>query len=480
MAVAQLLSFQPWRKPEALSLQARMYKSLAKDLHGSRVTDEIMLAITLVGWSSCWFEATSLGNEHHLGARRLLLQWLTTRRPLVQASAGTVDYQFLVRGLIFWEMVSSFMMDESSGIVELIEHPDSKKKSPGLRELVVDPPGESSLIAVDASSMIIPHPWTGVSTGLFYLFAKVGRLLRTEVKRIRSHGWNTLAYANGECRCDEDEGLARSHALSQASDLEIQLLNYELPRADAIHPTGDVSTTVGDLIDLAKSHHLAAMLQLYRVFPELLERRLPLIQSQNAVDGGDNRDLWGTRPARDDLSQTSSREGFLFSLAGRILRMLLKLSPASSSLHGWGIVLLIGANELHLDREYLQQGRDQSPAECFEQPSPERHVNDTLGSYSSDDSSPSRENRMPETPLGAEHNSEGLDDEMASLTRTPVLDLRSLIWNTLSHQRHTIGLSGVQRGQATVRELWRRMDAGDPHAFWLEIMYDNHWETMLA
>jgi hypothetical protein len=377
-------------------------------------------------------------------------------------------------------MVSSFMMDESCGIVELIEHRDSQKKNPGLRELVVDPRGESSLMAVDSSNMILPHPWTGVSTGLFYLFAKVGRLLRTEVKRIRSQGGRTLAYANGECGCDQNGSLARRLALSQASDLEIQLLNYELPRADAIHPTGDAYTTVGDLIDLAKSHHLGAMLQLYRVFPELLERRLPLFQ-QNAVNGDDNGDLGETRAARDNLSHTSSREGFLFTLAGRIIRILLKLSPASRSLHGWGIVLLIVANELHLDREYSQRGFGQSDAEWFGQGSPERHMACSPGSDSSDGSLPSsRENWMPETPAGAEHDSEGLDGEMASLSRTPILDLRSLIWITLSNYRYTIGLSGVQRAQATVRELWRRMDTGDPYAFWLEIMYDNHWETMLA
>ncbi len=162
-------------------------------------------------------------------------------------------------------------MDESTGIIDLIENRKcGAGESPELQDLAMDLSTASvlSLTAAETggrAGALLPHPWTGVSTRICYLFARVGRLVRAEVMRIRSRGVSTLLYASRPptwVGIDEDDRLERKRMLSRASQLESQLLDYAPPRPDRISPTGDANTPVDELLDQAHSHHLCAMLHI--------------------------------------------------------------------------------------------------------------------------------------------------------------------------------------------------------------------------
>ncbi|KAK7423258.1 hypothetical protein QQZ08_009154 [Neonectria magnoliae] len=147
---------------------------------------------------------------------------------------------FLVSSMVYWEAMSSFLVDQET---EVLSHLDA-------------------FCSPTSPSTIYPHPWTGVGTPIFICLAKVGTLLRKKrvLRKLR-------LFKNGESHRKD----LHSQLLEEAQCLEQDILKCRLPFVGLIEDVGDPHTTPSHLHGVARCYRFAALLELYRAFPEIVE-----------------------------------------------------------------------------------------------------------------------------------------------------------------------------------------------------------------
>lgn len=142
--------------------------------------------------------------------------------------------------------------------------------------------------------------------------------------------------------------LARSHAfasrkhldalqnlIAEAADLEQHAFTQAVPNVQQIEDPGDPATPVEHLVKMAECHHETALLQLYRVFPDLLIRRL-------ALDLAD-----GCEGSAQDVDQLLEKH--CHAKAMHILETLSSIPDSSSTTPFQTILLLSTSSELKID-----------------------------------------------------------------------------------------------------------------------------------
>lgn len=319
MAAAHLGNELPLMRKEGLDLHRKASQHLGQEVQRCRFDDssddQALLSLLLLGMSACWqrpgdlglpYLRTARGVMYRIIARHSGMSGSTTMRPLLQ---------FFEEAMVYWEMVTSFVADE----IEI----DVVQPYPSTDHVRIDNVEESPCLELPPiinSSELLPHPWTGVSPESQMLLGQVGRLVR----RARVHG-----------RCLENGG----HLFGLALELEESLLAAASPNTGSMTDCGDLVTQNTDFITLAETTRDAGLLELYRVFPGLLQRRLG--PDHDADDGMDGENDPGA------LSASASRS-WLTSLALHILRRL-ELIPDSSNVRCHQLLLIvIAAAELRL------------------------------------------------------------------------------------------------------------------------------------
>ena len=229
MAVGHLANFYPHIANLGNAKRGRAWKSLQQDLQllrlGKVSIDTVLLALLLLGLSSSWHQASNLG-----------LQYLFIARDLVQVKLQRNEQSphddFLLDALIYWEMLASFMDPVPMAALHGIKSPD--------------------LTLAPRSIPITPHPWTGVSSEIFFVLAEIGRILR---RRVRNG-----ALGDGDAEW--------------ATHLERLLYKSVPPQAADVVDPQDKRTPVGDLLLVAKAYRLVGLLEIYRAFPALFWERV--------------------------------------------------------------------------------------------------------------------------------------------------------------------------------------------------------------
>ena len=313
MAAAHLANDLPRMRKEGLDLHRKASQHLGKELQmyrsGKLDDDQALLSLLLLGMSASWQRPGDLGLPYLRTARSLMYNTLarrgntggfTTVRPLLQ---------FFEESMVYWEMVTSFVADE----IEIeVQQPffsnDAQAESFGY---VVD---EDPLIATSPSASRLPHPWTGVHPESQMLLGRVGRLVRRArvMDRFLDH---------------------ETHLFGLALELEENLLEAKTPPTNSMSDCGDFVTQNSDFVTLADTTRDAGLLELYRVFPALLKRRL-------GPQG---------KTTADTTAEESSR-AWLTSLSINILRRL-ETIPESSNVRCHQLLLIvIAAAELRLSK----------------------------------------------------------------------------------------------------------------------------------
>lgn len=229
MAVGHLANFYPHIANLGNAKRGRAWKSLQQDLQllrqGKVSIDTVLLALLLLGLSSSWHQPSNLG-----------LQYLFIARDLVQVklqrNAQSLHDDFLLDALIYWEMLASFMDPVPMAALQGIKSPDLNFAARALP--------------------IVPHPWTGVSSEIFFVLAEIGRILRRRVR-------------NGALGDGDEEW---------ATNLERLLYKSVPPRPTDVVDPGDKRTPVTDLLLVTKAYRLIGLLEIYRAFPTLFWGRV--------------------------------------------------------------------------------------------------------------------------------------------------------------------------------------------------------------
>lgn len=265
--------------------------------------------------------------------------------------------------------------------------------------------------------MKCPHPFTGVSGPITSAFVEVGKLIRRQRQLARSQAFASQKHI------DELQSM-----LSKATILEESVLSQNVPQEQHIANPQDQDTPVEHLIKMAESYRDAALLQLYRVFPDLLSRRLG--------DGKPNH------AGNEDLTAVVAND-CLLALALRILDTLASIPVESCTTPFQMVQLLCTSSELGFIRNRA------SPTERTSL------LTARLGS------------RITYSALPF------LDFEATGTTQnTKVAEAREFVVSRLSISQRQMPGQRLFKLLQGLREVWSRLDEGKTSepVYWLDVI----------
>ncbi|KAJ4286040.1 hypothetical protein N0V90_013387 [Kalmusia sp. IMI 367209] len=297
MSAAHLANTFPNMAQVGVDMQGRARNALRTEL-------SLVQSGQLARWQCAWRE------EFLATARSLILPRLLSNTDGEQKQRET---QFFEESLIYWEMLMGFVT------------PDAMTFAPSGLRARGTPKKVSSARKPDGK--IVPHPWTGIAPTIQILFAEVGRLVRRE--RMRE------VTSNIDIRRQQEN-------ISNAATLEEDLLAAEYPLADEIADLGDEMTSKQDFVVIAEAYRCAGLLELYRVFPSILRRRL----GTKKFEWADNVDFKFPTPRYETPYEDTDTKLWLNSLSMHILDMIDSIPSSSGTICIQPILLVAAASEL--------------------------------------------------------------------------------------------------------------------------------------
>lgn len=393
MAAAHLANIFPNMTAVGMELQRKSCDSLQEELalvqNGQASCTRTFLTIILLGMTTSWHQSSALGEDFLTTARSLILPKLLCSSEDEQVQRET---QFFEESLIYWEMHIGFVTQDSFDF----------SPGPRLRSRAV--PQKTAPVARKPDGKIVPHPWTGIAPTIQILFAEVGRLIRRE----RMLDMNGVVDQRG-----------RRDNLLNAATLEEDLLEAEFPMADELADAGDERTTKDHFVIIAEAYRCAGLLELYRVFPSILRKRL----GTDKFTWADNIDFEFPTPRFDTSYEDTDTKLWINSLALHILSTLETLPASSGTICVQPILLLAAASELKLV----------SSLDFFDV-----HANDAK-----------------------------------------VLQAREFAHRRLQECALRLPAKPQRKILELVKEVWRRLDDGK-ETFWLDVMVEKGWHTLMG
>jgi Fungal specific transcription factor domain len=305
MAVGHLANWYPYMAPLGLTKRSQAWRALQHDLHLHRVgqlySKTALLSLLLLGLSSTWHHCSNLGLQYLCIARNLIQRQLQSVHN-GQFAVSAIDREFYTGALIHWEMLASFI--DPVSITPFAGH------------------GSPNLDFPMSAKPALPHPWTGIATELHFAMAEVGRILR----RQRSPSVVVGFSQNYDLSTDDGDR-------QWAANLETFLRKIKIDSEDQIADYEDPATPKIDLIHTARAHQYVGLLEIYRIYPDLLMDRL----SNQADD-----DSFQLILPDGHSAYTRVIDSCLAAIAVQIMELLdtISLSSAACRLHP---VLLVAA-----------------------------------------------------------------------------------------------------------------------------------------
>lgn len=258
MAAASLANDFPSMRAVGIQTQQQAITCLRNNprigsLHRDNQDDEFFIALLMIGLTTSWHDAADLGLEYLKEAKDYLVH--QQRMEKSPDSTFTKQFPLYQQCLLYWNMLAAFVAEDSLLLNEekVLERPDT----------------EVSIYLVDGQAL--PHPWTGPlskSLGLFYQTAKLVRSARIS-RRTRGE---SLDFDNVDFNSLVEEIDQRQ----SAEQLEESILFTGLSSYCGPVDIGDTDTPPSHFITLAEAYRCSALLQIYHVFPDILEERLQL------------------------------------------------------------------------------------------------------------------------------------------------------------------------------------------------------------
>ncbi|KAJ5615581.1 hypothetical protein N7537_000695 [Penicillium hordei] len=261
MSAASLANDFPTMRAIGIQTQQQAIACLNNSVQkGSTQTkdDEYFLALLMIGSTTGWHDASDLGLPYLRAAQDHLLK--QERQCKNANSTLAKQHPLFKQCLLWWNLLAAFVAEESPilDVENSIENSDT----------------DLSVYLVDGQ--VLPHPWTGslrYSLGLFYRTARVVRAARTYHRR-----WP----ADLDPTSIDLSSMAEKLDLRQkAEQLEDRILFTGFSFYCGPVDIGDTNTPPSHFLTLAEAYRCTALLQIYHVFPDILEERL---QSNQTAD----------------------------------------------------------------------------------------------------------------------------------------------------------------------------------------------------
>ncbi|EPS30691.1 hypothetical protein PDE_05643 [Penicillium oxalicum 114-2] len=468
MAAATLVSDFPQFGPMGRKLRGEAVDIITQE---AVMDDKSLLALLMLGQTASWHDPKDLGVSFFNLLRKHLNSLESSPESMHSGGAkrASNNFRFFKEALIYWEMLLSFVTDKES-------------------MTVLESSGSFSL---DEAFVLqrIPHPWTGIARDTQFTVQEVGRLVRRERKRIRARQFTS-----------QDEITRAQQAIQEAQELEQRLLELVHPSEAEIVSPGDEETPVWHLVTMAEVYRCTGLMQLYRVFPDLLRNRLP---------------------TTEDSSHTSMNSSILYDPFFPIDLDSVNLFPESDG-HS------PSTEATHPQFPSHPQYTPMPPRQRFTSPRPSHipissappssdHLRDQwltefalttlsrlktipiesrtrclqpflLVASCSELRLPKTSSSLQTTTLDPLSPSPGDDDGGESPPEIPSISMeaikisqtRRFILGRLSSFLHVLPPKPIHVCVQLVKEVWRRMDAGQSETYWVDVMIENGWETTMG
>lgn len=409
MAAATLVNEFPQFGPLGLKMRDEAVGIITNE---PMVDDKSLLALLMLGMTASWHQPEDLGvTFFNILRKHLNSSSNGGSGPL--AKSNNNNYRFFEEALIYWEMLLSFVADNDA-----------------LSLSGVGVSGMDESIALQR----MPHPWTGIARDAQFTVQEVGRLVRCERKRVRARNFTS-----------QDDITQAQIAIDRARELEERLLRLAHPTEAEIVSPGDDDTPVWHLLTIAEVFRCTGLMQLYRVFPDLLHRRLPVENNPNTQSPNPSfpesypildstitgfTDL--LKAAADDDPPTAppnpAYNTWLTEFALTTLSRLKTIPQESRTRCQQPFLLVASSSELRLPRPAVEDGAD-------------------------------------------------LD---VSAHAIEVSQSRKFILGRLASFMHVLPPKPIEVCLRLVGEVWRRMDAGESNVYWMDVMIEMGWETTMG
>lgn len=264
----------------------------------------------------------------------------------------------------------------------------------------------------------LPHPWTGVSARVNVLFTRVVKLVNSHRK---NGSWLLVSNLEEFMKVYVLEENVRMFQI--ALEIEEELLALAPVDPSELVESGDTDTPGDHFISIVEAYQLAGLMLIYRVWPEIYHLRSPLTTEQSEQED----------PAEVGPGSVTV-ESWLGSLALHVVELLQKIPLSSGTRFLQPMVLLVISNELHPSP--LQQ--DQSILDM------------------------------------AFQSNFGLTGHSLKLACG-----RRFILTRLGELERVLPSPPIARVIELVKETWRRIEGGQ-ESFWLDVMIEKGWETIMG
>ncbi|KAF4998296.1 hypothetical protein FGRMN_3345 [Fusarium graminum] len=206
-----------------------------------------LFSLFCLGTTVCWVDARQLGLPFFRSARKILDR---LNRRLEKLSAKDLELlSFFNNSLMYSEMLLAAVNQDDESL--------------DTEDLVTGPQRDTSMQLAERYTDNSPHPWTGISPLASQLFAQAIRLCRSFRRNLK------LPKETGR---DFQRALEE---IQEAQRLEERILGLDFQSSLCVASTGDYRTPPHHLAQVAEAYKLAALLQLYQTFPDLVALRLP-------------------------------------------------------------------------------------------------------------------------------------------------------------------------------------------------------------
>ncbi|RDW79579.1 hypothetical protein BP6252_04217 [Coleophoma cylindrospora] len=431
MAAAYLANHFPRMAAVGVQMQRETYKCLYQSQQAgkdnSEGLDKTLLTVLLVGQTTAWHDSRDLGLLHLKTAKRLNRKRKEQQMLMGDTGSRAMQRQneFFDQCIVYWDMLAGF--------VEGIDEFDSGELGPAYNTL------DTTAASNDGVEQVFPHPWTGVAPKIQQLFAQVGRLIRS-FRRVIAQDTTSLNYLSLDLGFDiaiPQDSIATMEATLRAQSLEEELLAVELPPVTKLVDAGDENTPVQQYLILAEAYRCVALLTIYRVFPSILEKRIPSLDgSIGSPDSGFVDPVTSQFATVFPVAPTQPPSDFLISLALHIMSLLEKLPTNSGTRCLQPIIVIAAASELR-----------------FAPPS-----NDPLSGFPSQSSS-----------------------IFSSITNREidVAHARRFVLQRLQEFQQGLPAKPYIKGQQVIQETWARADLGQD-VYWMDVMEELGAQTIFG
>ncbi|KAK2729488.1 C6 zinc finger domain protein [Colletotrichum kahawae] len=344
--------------------------------------DTILMAGLLLGHTASWHNPSDLELEKFTITQKTLRNW-------VPDSKTAITFRFFKSAVEYWELLLSFFTETCS----TTDH-------------------ASGFIGPPQTVENLPHPFTGISDETTSLLARVGRLIHNH-RKIRSlHAFITEELLDS-LRKD----------VQQARRIERRLLAYKAPNISEMVDPEDPRTTLAHLSRLDEAYICSGLLQLYRVFPDLLSDR---------YNPWDSVSLYDAR-APCKTPTEPERNAWLTSLAMYTLDLIREIPFESRTRCVQPFIFVAVAGELHIEtRAVVSMDTDNEEARS--------HGNDAIR----------------------------------------IATARNFITGRLSAYRDVLPLRKVMNISELIHHTWVALDSGKQNVYWLGVCVEKRLSTLFG